>query len=190
MKVLKIILLCHYSKKYIESFGFGWRNPLSGQNNLLFSLALCDIFSIGIPNASRRDCEELRGIYSFSFLTVPCRHFFSKFSPFFLHVSILLPNYTIATIYMWSIPHLVDLQIENIRRFAFHVFLPLVVDHMYVVADEEVRSAFFRTLSSTAPDGIIHWALSFCSRLLLMWSSMMRLRRILPVVGQNAVKEM
>ena len=57
---------------------------------------------------------------------------------------------------MWSIPHLVDLQIENIRRFAFHVFLPLVVDHMYVVADEDVRSAFFRTLSSTAPDGIIH----------------------------------
>ena len=134
--------------------------------------------------------KELRGIYSFSFLTVPCRHFFSKFSPFFLHVSILLPNYTIATIYMWSIPHLVDLQIENIRRFAFHVFLPLVVDHMYVVADEDVRSAFFRTLSSTAPDGIIHWALAFCSRLLLMWSSMMRLRRILPVVGQNAVNEM
>ena len=69
--------------------------------------------------------KELRGIYSFSFLTVPCRHFFSKFSPFFLHVSILLPNYTIATIYMWSIPHLVDLQIENIRRFAFHVFFAL-----------------------------------------------------------------
>ena len=57
---------------------------------------------------------------------------------------------------MWSIPHFGDLQIENIRRFAFHVFLPLVVDHMYVVADEDVRSAFFRTLSSTAPDGIIH----------------------------------
>ena len=122
MKVLKIILLCHYSKKYIESFGFGWRNPLSGQNNLLFSLALCDIFFYRHPE---RIPKELRGIYSFSFLTVPCRHFFSKFSPFFLHVSILLPNYTIATIYMWSIPHLVDLQIENIRRFAFHVFFAL-----------------------------------------------------------------
>ena len=63
---------------------------------------------------------------------------------------------------MWSIPHYVDLQIENIRRFAFHVFfLPLAVDHTSVVADEEVRSAFFRTLSSTAPDGFGHKATTY-----------------------------
>nr|DAO38101.1 MAG TPA: hypothetical protein [Caudoviricetes sp.] len=43
--------------------------------------------------------------HSFSFLFIPCRHFFSKFSPFFLHVSILLSNFAIATILVWSIPH-------------------------------------------------------------------------------------
>lgn len=125
MKVLKIILLCHYSKKYIESFGFGWRNPLSRQNNLLFSLALCDIFFYRHPE---RIPKELRGIARNLFLFIPYGSlptFFSKFSPFFLHVSILLPIYTIATIYMWSIPHFGDLQIENIRRFAFHVFFAL-----------------------------------------------------------------
>ena len=72
--------------------------------------------------------KELRGIARNLFLFIPYGSlptFFSKFSPFFLHVSILLPIYTIATIYMWSIPHFGDLQIENIRRFAFHVFFAL-----------------------------------------------------------------
>ena len=54
---------------------------------------------------------------------------------------------------MWSIPHYVDLQIENIRRFAFHVFLlPFVAESMDVVADEEVRAAFFVPLRQPAPE--------------------------------------
>ena len=62
-------------------------------------------------------------IYSFSFLFIPFHSlkipwiipfdyfsflagtFFEKFSPFFLHISILLSTFAIARIYMWSIPH-------------------------------------------------------------------------------------
>ena len=62
---------------------------------------------------------------------------------------------------MWSIPHYVDLQSRYTAVRLPRVFLPLVVDHMYVVADEEVRSAFFRTLSSTAPDGFGHKATTY-----------------------------
>lgn len=39
-----------------------------------------------------------------------------------LHVSILMPTFAIAKILMWSIPHCVEMQIDRIRRFAFHVF--------------------------------------------------------------------
>ena len=132
--------------------------------------------------------------HSFSFLA---EHFFERFLPKSLHVSILLPNFAIATITMRSTPHnrrarryvqaqptfllrcgLIFLPIhlphkpearpsimrstphkvwrcnQDIRRFAFHVFFgPSWRISMVVVADEEVRSAFFRTLSSTAPDG-------------------------------------
>ena len=158
---------------------------------IYFFLWRCAIFfSIGIPNASRRNCEELRGIYSFSFLTVPCRHFFQNFR----HFSCTSQSYCLiipSLRYICGAFHILGIcKLKIYGGSPSTFFLPLVVDHMYVVADEEVRSAFFRTLSSTAPDGIIHWALAFCSRLLLVWSSMMRLRRILPVVGQNAVKEM
>lgn len=187
MKVLKIILLCHYSKKYIESFGFGWRNPLSGQNNLLFSLALCDIFFYRHPEGIARNCEEFIPFHSLRFLA---DIFFKIFAIFLARLNLIAYLYHRYDIY---VEHSTSCRFANWKYTAVRLprfFLPLVVDHMYVVADEEVRSAFFRTLSSTAPDGIIHWALSFCSRLLLMWSSMMRLRRILPVVGQNAVKEM
>lgn len=134
--------------------------------------------------------KELRGIYSFSFLTVPCRHFFQNFR----HFSCTSQSYCLiipSLRYICGAFHILGIcKLKIYGGSPSTFFLPLVVDHMYVVADEDVRSAFFRTLSSTAPDGIIHWALAFCSRLLLMWSSMMRLRRILPVVGQNAVKEM
>ena len=47
------------------------------------------------------------------------------------------------------------------------VFLPFAVDHMRVVADEEVRAAFFVPLRQTAPDGFGHKAttLILCKQL-------------------------
>lgn len=55
--------------------------------------------------------------------------------------------------FMWSIPHCVEMQIDRIRRFAFHVFFsPLWRISMSVVADEEVRAAFFVPLRQPAPE--------------------------------------
>lgn len=56
----------------------------------------------GICEEFARIYEELRGIYSFSFLA---EHFSERFSPKSLHVSILLSTFAIARIYMWSTPH-------------------------------------------------------------------------------------
>ena len=55
---------------------------------------------------------------------------------------------------MRSTPHKVWRCSQDIRRFAFHVFFcPSRRISMRVVADEEVRSAFFRTLSSNRAGG-------------------------------------
>ncbi len=51
------------------------------------------------------------------------------------------------------------MQIDRIRRFAFHVFLlPFVAESMDVVADEEVRAAFFVPLRQPVPGGSRHKA--------------------------------
>ena len=61
--------------------------------------------------------------------------------------------------FMRSTPHSVEMQTDRIRRFAFHVFLlPFVAESMDVLADEEVRAAFFVPLRQTAPDGFGHKA--------------------------------
>lgn len=39
-----------------------------------------------------------------------------------LHVQIFISTFAIATISMRSTPHCVEMQINRIRRFAFHVF--------------------------------------------------------------------
>ena len=63
----------------------------------------------GICKELRGICKELRGICKefipFDYFSFLAGTFFEKFSPFFLHVSILLSNFAIARIYMWSIPH-------------------------------------------------------------------------------------
>jgi hypothetical protein len=60
----------------------------------------------------------------------------------------------VRPLFMWSIPHCVEMQTDRIRRFAFHVFFqPFVVDNMRVLADEEVRAAFFVPLRQTVPGG-------------------------------------
>ena len=45
-----------------------------------------------------------------------------KFLANSLHVQIFISTFAIAKILMWSIPHCVEMQIDRIRRFAFHVF--------------------------------------------------------------------
>ena len=60
---------------------------------------------------------------------------------------------------MRSTPHYVEMQIQEIRRFAFHVFLlPFVAESMVVVADEEGRAAFFVPLRQPVPGGSRHKA--------------------------------
>ena len=59
----------------------------------------------------------------------------------------------IRPLFMRSTPHYVEMQIQEIRRFAFHVFLlPFVAESMVVVADEEGRAAFFVPLRQPAPE--------------------------------------
>lgn len=61
--------------------------------------------------------------------------------------------------FMRSTPHYVEMQIQEIRRFAFHVFLlPFVAESMVVVADEEGRAAFFVPLRQPVPGGSRHKA--------------------------------
>lgn len=45
-----------------------------------------------------------------------------KFLANSLHVQIFISTFAIAKTLMWSIPHCVEMQIDRIRRFAFHVF--------------------------------------------------------------------
>ena len=155
---------------------------------IYFFLWRCAIFFFyRHPEGIARNCEEFIPFHSLRFLADIFFQNFRHFSCTSQSYCLIIPSlrYICGAFHILGI---CKLKIYGGSPSTF--FLPLVVDHMYVVADEDVRSAFFRTLSSTAPDGIIHWALAFCSRLLLMWSSMMRLRRILPVVGQNAVNDM
>lgn len=70
--------------------------------------------------------------------------FSEKKSPKRLPVSILFYTFAIARILMWSTPHSVEMQKLKYTAVRLpRVFLPFAVDHMRVLADEEVRAAFF-----------------------------------------------
>lgn len=121
-----------------------------------------------IPNPSRTNCKEsarnlhgiarnlhgittnLRGIYSFSFLAAT---FPEKFSPKSLHVSILLPTFAIATIYMWSIPHLCGYAKTEYGGSPSTCFFALCGGSHVCCSRRGSASRFFRTPTSTVPDG-------------------------------------
>ena len=83
----------------------------------------------------------MQGIHSFSFLA---EHFFERFSPKSLHVSILLSTFALARILMRSTPHSVEMQIKIYGGSPSTCFYcPLWRKSIRVLADEEVRAAFF-----------------------------------------------
>lgn len=84
----------------------------------------------------------------------PDQLFFDVVGLFFCPYICRIEPRDVRPLFMWSIPHCVEMQTDRIRRFAFHVFFqPFVVDNMRVLADEEVRAAFFVPLRQTVPDG-------------------------------------
>ena len=105
-----------------------------------------------------RNYEELQGIYSFSFLA---EHFSERFSPKSLHVSILLHTFAIATIYMWSIPHCVEMQKTEYGGSPSTCFFALCGGSHVCCSRRGSASRFFRTLSSTVPDGFGHKATTY-----------------------------
>lgn len=71
----------------------------------------------------------------------------------FLPITCRIDTRVIRPLFMRSTPHDVEMPRQNIRRFAFHVFFsPLWRISMLVVADEEVRAAFFVPLRQPAPE--------------------------------------
>lgn len=79
--------------------------------------------------------------------------FFKKFLANSLHVSILMPTFAIARITMRSTPHSVEKQTEYGGSPSTCFYCPLWRKSIVVLADEEVRAAFFVPLRQTVPDG-------------------------------------
>lgn len=80
--------------------------------------------------------------------------FFKKFLANSLHVQIFISTFAIATIYYVEHSTLCgDADRQNTAVRLPRVFLPFVVDNMRVLADEEVRAAFFVPLRQPVPGG-------------------------------------
>lgn len=83
----------------------------------------------------------------------PNQLFLNVVGLFFLPIICHIGTRGASPLFMWSIPHFCGDAKDRIRRFAFHVFFsPLWWISMYVVADEEVRAAFFVPLRQPAPE--------------------------------------
>lgn len=90
----------------------------------------------------------MRGIYSFSFLA---EHFFERFSPKSLHVSILLHTFAIATIIVRSTPHKQRARIYVQARPTFFI---------------KVMGLFFCPYLAALSHGL---ALCLCGALRIVW---------------------